>query len=179
MISSLIKLILSNFAVSLFVLGLVGSIVSLFFKKKPRSKLVVIEAVVSYFFLFSVGIGYLYNFLMHVVFAEYTAKFIGWANSPFQLEVGFASFGMGLAGIIAFRQNLAFRAATFIPPAFFLWGAAGGHVYQIMKTHNMAPGNAGTVLWTDILFPVIGFSLLYTQWKTESVARSSNKSKSC
>ena len=181
MITSLIKLILSNPSVSLLVLGLVGSLVSLLFKKRPRSKSVIVEAFVAYFFLFSIGVGYLNNFLMHVVFAEYTAKFIGWANSPFQLEVGFASLGMGVTGLIAFRKNLTFRLATLIPPAFFLWGAAGGHIYQIFKTHNMAPGNAGAILWTDILLPIIGFSLLYAQWKiaqlTESATQRPKKAK--
>ncbi len=163
MIASLIKLVLSNPSVSLLVMGLIGSLVSILFKKRPISKPVIIEALVAYFFLFSIGIGYLNNFLMHVVFADYTAKFIGWANSPFQLEVGFASLGMGVAGLMAFRHNLTFRLATFIPPAFFLWGAAGGHIYQIFTTHNMAPGNAGVILWTDILLPIIGFALLYAQ----------------
>lgn len=165
MIASLIELVLSNPTVSLLVLGLVGSLASLYFKKRLLSKPVVIEALVAYFFLFSIGIGYLYNFLMHVVFADFTAKFIGWANSPFQLEVGFASLGMGVAGLLAFRQKMAFRVATFIPPAFFLLGAAGGHIYQIFKTHNMASGNAGSILWTDILLPFVGFALLYTQAK--------------
>jgi hypothetical protein len=166
MIASSIKLVLSNPSVSLLVLGLTGAVVSILLGKKPRSKPVIVEALVAYFFLFSIGIGYLNNFLMHVVFAGYTAKFIGWTNSPFQLEVGFASLGIGVAGLIAFKQNLAFRLATFIPPAFFLWGAAAGHIYQIMKTHNMAPGNAGSILWTDILLPFVGFALLFAQWKT-------------
>lgn len=166
MIASLMKLILSNPSVSLFVIGLICSLISLFFKKGSPDRSVIVEAFVAYFFLFSIGIGYLNNFLMHVVFAEYTAKFIGWANSPFQLEVGFASLGMGVAGLIAFKRNLSFRSAAFLPPALFLWGAAGGHIYQIIKTHNMAPGNAGAILWTDILLPVVGFALLYGQWKT-------------
>jgi hypothetical protein len=165
MIASLIKLVLSNPSVSLLILGLMASLVSLFSKEKPLEKPVIIEALVAYFFLFSIGIGYLNNFVMHVVFSEYTAKFIGWANSPFQLEVGFASLGMGIAGLMAFRQNLAFRLAAFIPPAFFLLGAAGGHIYQIYDAHNMASGNAGAVLWTDILLPVIGAILLYAQTK--------------
>jgi len=166
MIASFIKLVLSNPSVSLLVLGLIASFLSLLFEKMSRSKPVVVEALVSYFFLFSIGIGYLNNFVMHTVFAEYTAKFIGWANSPFQLEVGFASLGIGIAGLIAFRQSLSFRLATLIPPAFFLWGAAGGHIYQIEKSGNLAPGNAGAILYTDILLPIIGFVLLYAQYKS-------------
>lgn len=167
MIAALIKLVLSNPSVTLLILGLIAAVLSLCFKEKPLGKPVIIEALVAYFFLFSIGIGNLNNFVMHVIFSEFTAKFIGWANSPFQLEVGFASLGIGIAGLIAFRQNLSFRVATFIPPAFFLLGAAGGHIYQIYETHNMAAGNAGAVLWTDILLPVIGAVLLYAQAKNQ------------
>lgn len=167
MIASFIKLVLSNFTLSFLFLGLVCSLVALWFRKKPLFKPVIIEALISYFFLFSIGLGYIYNFVMHVVFAESTAAFIGWANSPFQLEVGFASLGIGIAGLIAFKRNLTFRVATFIPPAIFLWGAAGGHIYQIIKTQNYSSGNAGVILWTDVLLPVIGFILLYAQYKNK------------
>lgn len=164
MIASVIKLLLSNSTVTLLVLGLLFSLVALYRQREGVTKRAVIEALSAYFFLFSVGIGYLYNFVLHVFFAEFSAAFIGWANSPFQLEVGFASLGMGVAGILAFKQGLAFRLATFIPPGLFLWGAAGGHIYQIITQHNLAPGNAGTILWTDILLPAIGFTLLYLQY---------------
>ena len=164
MIANIIRLILSNPTVSLLVMGVVAALISIACKK-ARTKEVVIEAFTAYFFLFSIGIGYLDNFVMHVFFAEWTAQFIGWANSPFQLEVGFASLGIGVAGLIAFRRNLAFRTATFIVPAFFLWGAGGGHIYQILTTHNTAAGNAGAILYTDLLLPVIGFALLALQWK--------------
>ncbi len=53
-----------------------------------------------------------------------------------------------------------------IGPSFFLLGAAGGHIYQIVTAHNFAPGNAGAVLWTDIFIPVIGFALLWLSGKS-------------
>lgn len=165
MIAKLIILILSNPSVSFLTMGGLAALISLYFKRTVLTPPVMVEAFTSYFFLFSIGLGFLNNFVMHVVFADYTAKFIGWANSPFQLEVGFASLGMGLAGLFAFRRNLAFRVATLLPPAFFLWGAAGGHIYQIVTTHNLAAGNAGAILSTDLLLPVIGFALLFAQWK--------------
>ena len=165
MIAFLIKLVVSNPSVSLLVFGVIGALIALSRRKKPLTAPVIVEAFTAHFFLFSVGIGYLYNFVMHVFFGEFTARFIGWADSPFQTEVGFASLGMGVAGILAFRRGLSFRTAAFLPPAFFLWGAAGGHIYQIAKTGNLAPGNAGVILWTDLLLPVIGFALLYLQKK--------------
>lgn len=70
-------------------------------------------------------------------------------------------------GIIATWSRISFRAAALIGPAFFLWGAAGGHIYQIITEHNMAPGNAGIMLWSDIFLPVIGFILLGWQKAAE------------
>ena len=89
------------------------------------------------------------------------ARFIGWDNSPFQLEVGFASLGFAIVGILAFKGSMGMRAAAVIGPSMFLLGAAGGHIYQMIKAHNFAPGNVGTVFWMDIILPIIGFSLLY------------------
>ncbi len=86
---------------------------------------------------------------------------IGWENNGFQAEVGFASFGMGLVGIFAAmkRMPLSTKFAALIVPACFLWGAAGTHIADIIATGNMSAHNAGTVLYTDILIPVIGFAL--------------------
>src|SRR5262249_51152347 len=115
----------------------------------------------SDYILYAVGFMYLFNFVVHTVFAETSAAFIGWANSPFQYEVGYASLGFGVAAIVAHRSNFTARLVAILGPSLFLWGAAGGHIYQIIKTKNFSPGNAGVVLWTDLLLPVIGFSLLY------------------
>ena len=115
---------------------------------------------------------------MHVFFAEMSAAFIGWENSPFQYEVGFASLGFGIVGLLAFRQNLAFRAAAIIGPSFFLWGAAGGHVYQMIISHNFAPGNAGIIFWTDIILPILAFGLLNQQYRLEKLRASPNAANS-
>ena len=53
------------------------------------------------------------------------------------------------------------RAAAVVGPACFLLGAAGGHILEILRTGNLAPGNAGVILYTDILLPLIGFALLW------------------
>ena len=104
-ITDIITFILSNFTLTFFVMGAVASCISLAFKKKPLKKKQVVEAFLAYFILFNFGIGYIYNFVMHVFFAETAASFIGWQNSPFQYEVGFASLGFGIVGIIALDRN--------------------------------------------------------------------------
>ncbi len=158
-----IHFLLENSTLTLLALGLVASGISLLRMPRPLRADAVVEALFAYFILFSIGISYLYNFILHVFFSEMTARVIGWANSPFQTEVGFASLGFATVGFLAFRGRFEMRIAAVVGPACFLLGAAGGHIADIVRTHNMAPGNAGVILYTDILLPVLGFTLLWLQ----------------
>lgn len=161
--TSAITFVLSNFTLSFLILGIIVSIVVLAFRKPPRSPSMTVEAFASYFYLFSIGFSYLYNFIMHVFFGKMAASFIGWADSPFQLEVGFASLGFALLGFIAFKGNFSYRVAAVVSSGCFLWGAAGGHVYQMISQGNFAPGNAGIIFYTDIGLPLAGLALLWLE----------------
>lgn len=165
MVRDIIFLVVDNYFFTLLIIGLIAGWISLARKPKPRSMNVVSEAFLSYYMLFAIGINNLVNFVFHVFFGKMSAGFIGWADSPFQTEVGFASLGIGIAGVLAFRAGLPFRLATFIPPAVFSLGAAGGHVYQMVTAHNYSPGNVGLVLPTDIILPLVGMLLLWLSYK--------------
>lgn len=158
---------ISNPSLTLLVIGLLCSLAVLGRTSRPWQKSQILEAFFSYFILFNIGVGYINNFVMHTFFADMVAEFIGWPNSPFQYEVGFASLGFGIVGFMAFRGGLGLRAAAVVGPMCFLWGAAGVHIQDMMRTHNFAPGNAGVVFWTDIFLPIIGLALLYEQYKLE------------
>ena len=159
--ANVIRFLLENFPLTLLLLGLVASATSLLRTPRPWTARVVVEATFSYFILCSIALSYLYNFVVHVFFGEMAARFIGWADSPFQREVGFASLGFAVVGFLAFRGSFDMRAAAVVGPACFLLGAAGGHILEIFRTGNLAPGNAGVILYTDILLPLIGFALLW------------------
>ena len=90
-----------NYFVTFFIVGLIAAGISLLNKPKPLSIGEVSEAFLSYHLLFAIGINNLINFVFHVFLGDIAAKFIGWENSPFQAEVGFASLGVGIAGVIA------------------------------------------------------------------------------
>jgi len=159
----IIAFILGNFTLTFFVIGLFASAIALWRAQLPRSFAMIVEALFSYFLLFSIGFSYLYNFVLHVFFGKLAASFIGWEDSPFQLEVGFASLGFAAIGFLAFRGSFDLRLAAIVGPACFLWGAARVHVYQMITAHNFAPGNAGIIFYSDILVPVIGFIFLWLQ----------------
>jgi uncharacterized protein DUF6790 len=126
-------LLIGNYFFTLLIIGLVEAWISLLGKPKPLKINTVVEAFLSYYMLLPIGISNLINFVVHVFFGDTAAKFIGWENSPFQAEVGFASLGVGIAGVLAYKASLPFRVATFIPPAAFSLGAAWGHVYQMVR----------------------------------------------
>jgi hypothetical protein len=162
-IYSLVGFLIGNYFVAFLILGLAAALMAL--AGKPRTGSNVAESFLSYYMLFPIGMSYVVNFVFHVFFGDLAARFIGWANSPFQTELGFVSLGIGVAGIMAFKASLPFRFATLIPPAIFSWGAAGGHIYQMITAHNFSPGNVGLVLPSDILTPVVGFLFLWLAYR--------------
>ncbi len=159
----IITFALSNFPLTFALLGLIVAGIQILKTPAPRPPGSSAEAVLRWFMFFAIGMSFLYNFVCHVFFGEMAAGFIGWAQSPFQAEVGWASLGYSVLGFMSFRPHRALRVGTIAALACFSWGAAIGHVYQMVTAHNFAPGNAGIMFWCDIFLPLIGFFLL---WKT-------------
>jgi hypothetical protein len=97
---------------------------------------------------------------MHGFFADIAAQNIGWLPSPFQAEVALTNLAFGLGGLTAAFASRAYQFAVTLMTTTFLWGAAGYHIKQIIISHNFNPGNAGSILWTDILIPLLLITLL-------------------
>lgn len=118
------------------------------------------DRLLRYLMLFPVGLMGLWAALGHLVFPAESAQAIGWAPSPFQSEVGSANLGIGLAGLYAAFGCFEARVATALVVAGFLGGAGVVHIHDIVSTGNLAPGNAGPILFTDFLTPVAILLLL-------------------
>jgi Family of unknown function (DUF6790) len=153
--------VISNYALSFLLLGLIVGAVAAW--RAPQRPGATVEALFAYYLLFALGFSFLTNFVMHVFLQQTASRFIGWAPSPFETEVGFASLGFALVAFLACKGSYGLRVGAVVGPAIFLWGAAGGHVYQMVTAHNFAPGNAGAVFYTDIVVPLIGFAFLALQ----------------
>jgi hypothetical protein len=168
-----IAFVTGNFTLTFLVLGVVAALIAVVRRQDGFTRANLAEELLAYFILFSVAISFFYNFIFHVFFGELTAGYIGWADSPFQAEVGYASLGFAAIGLLAFKGNCMLRLASILGPAMFQWGAAVGHIHDIMTTGNMAPGNAGIMLYSDILLPVIGFALLWFKRSTDAACKPS------
>ena len=105
-------------------------------------------------FLF-VGLVGVYTFAFHCFWPNIAAEGIGWANSPFQWEVGIANAAIGSLGLLAMKASRQFRLAVVVATSIWLWGDAAGHIYQMVAANNFAPGNAGPWFWTDVAGPLL------------------------
>lgn len=119
------------------------------------------KLMLRWFMLLVIGVVSLIGFVFHIFFAETTAHMIGWANSPFQYEVGIANLAFGVLGVLAFIINhYKFSLATGIGFAIWFFGDGVGHIYQLAYLGNTAAYNAGSTLYTDILLPIMVVLLL-------------------
>lgn len=101
----------------------------------------------------------MFNLVAHTVFASDVAASIGWpAGNPFQMEVGFANFAIGLVGFVCFWRY-DFWLPAVVAKSVFAWGAGLTHVVDIVGTGNVASNNAGPILAWDFLLPIVLISL--------------------
>jgi hypothetical protein len=143
------------------VLALVVGAVRLYLDKQPRTKGRVAEIFLLSFLVITVGIGHVFFFVSHTVFAEATAASIGWpAGNPFQSEVAVANLAVGILGILCYWMRGNFWTATAIGFSVWWMGDAVVHIRSIVVAANYAPNNAGVTLYMDILLPVILIALL-------------------
>jgi hypothetical protein len=168
LIKAIVIFVMSNYSLSFFVLGLIVSLVAIVRSRVSIDRPFVVEKLFAWYVFFSIGIDNFYNFVMHVFFGKISAGFIGWADSPFQFEVGTASLGYAAVGLLASFRSYDLRLAAVLGPSIFTLGAAAGHINQMITAHNFAPGNAGIIFWTDIFIPLFGFALLCLQHRDVS-----------
>ncbi len=126
-----------------------------------RTRKRVVEVVLLYFLCVQWGFGAVLTSVPHIVVPDTIAGYIGWEpGSPFQVELGFASLGLAVLGILSIWLRGPFWVAPAVGRSIFLLGAASVHIRDIAARGNLAPGNAGPVLFFDIAVPAIVLSLL-------------------
>lgn len=163
LIRAAIVFVLSNYALTFLVTGLVFSGVAITRAKRPLDGAGIVEKLLSWHLFWAIGVGFFYNFIMHAVFGRMSAAFIGWADSPFQFEVATASLGFSAVGFLAAFRSFDLRLAAILGSGLFTLGAAAGHVMQMITQRNFAPGNAGIVFYMDLVIPLFGAGLLWAQ----------------
>lgn len=111
------------------------------------------DELLRFMLFFSVGVQGLWAFIGHCFYSEEASAHIGWKTSPFQYEVGIANLSFGVLGILCYGYP-GLWIATSIGISIFMLGAAWGHFLDMRRNANFAPGNAGSIFYTDIFIPI-------------------------
>jgi hypothetical protein len=144
-----------------FVLSFVVAGLHLYRDKQPRTGRRIAKILLLWLLVIDVGLGGLWAFIGHTVFAEQVAQSIGWpAGNPFQTEVAVANLAVGALGILCYWIRGNFWTATVIATSIWLLGDATIHVVEIVTAGNYNPGNAGLIFYLDILSPLLLIALL-------------------
>lgn len=148
-------------AIVIYGLWIIVSAAVIIFKKTPA-----FETLLR-FYLGAGGISSCMAFMGHAFKADEIAKYIGWpAGNPFQFEIAIANLAFGVLGIMCLWFKDKFWLAVITGSAVFGWGVAIGHIYQIRAFNNLAPGNAGAILYMDIIMPLVAI-LFYIGYKSK------------
>ena len=161
-IAAVIAALVGNYMTTLFVVGLVVAAARILRLGRERSPAAVTGLLLNAYVFWAIGCAQVVNFVMHSVFGDFAAKTIGWAQSPFQMELALSSLGIGVMGLMLYSARSAFRGkvALVVATAIFGWGAALGHVYQMVVNHDHAVNNTGLLLYMDVAIPAVGLAFV-------------------
>ncbi|MFH0968547.1 MAG: DUF6790 family protein [Methanobacteriota archaeon] len=148
--------------IPLFFIGVafLGAVIQILREPRAVSHSRMAEIFLNWAFVVIIGLGGIWAFIGHTVFADRVADSIGWPlGNPFQQEVAFSNLAIGVLGILSVKIAGTFRIAALISYAIFMVGAGIGHIWLILTVHDLAINNAGPVLWLDICMPLILIAL--------------------
>ena len=132
----------------------------------------VVEVSLLYLLCIQWGFGAALIAIPHIHIPDQIAGYIGWEpGSPFQVELGFASLGTSLLGILCIWFRGWFWMAPVIARSVFLLGAAHVYILDLIERENFAPGNAGAILFYDIAIPVIACGLFFAHVRLRVLRR--------
>jgi uncharacterized protein DUF6790 len=98
--------------------------------------------------------------------SDQIAESIGYAQSMFQWEVGWADIAVGVLGVVASWKRDSWLTAAVVALAILYWGDAAGHLMEWIAHDNTAPSNVGAIP-SDILQPLVALALLTAYRRTQ------------
>lgn len=144
----------------------VSILVHLYTTRNTKRRESIVEIITVYVIGLSGWFGMMSGLFGHIIYADQVATGIGWPlNSGFQMELGFASIGIGMVGFLSF-WNRTYWLPSIIMRTIFGWGAGFTHTLHMVQHNNFSPGNIGIILYWDFIWPAISV-LLFILYKLE------------
>ncbi|KAA0232843.1 MAG: hypothetical protein JJLCMIEE_02383 [Acidimicrobiales bacterium] len=143
------------------VVVVVGAIIHVFLDRKPDRRTA--RRVVELFMVWVIAGGGLMAIaagLAHIgPNSDATAEDIGYTQSMFQWEIGWADIAIGVAGFLCIWKRDGWLTCAVTVLAISYSGDAIGHVMQYVAHDNTAPNNIWAIP-SDIIQPLAAIALL-------------------
>lgn len=152
--------------ISIYFISIIAFLIHFFsIEKRQRTWQKAIELLLLYQIVFSLGVTSFLAFIGLTFMPQLVADHMGWPTCPFQQELANVNLAFGILGIMSIWKRGEFWTATVL--GFSIWIIADGihHIVDSVTMNNFSEGNVGTILYTDILVPVILLVLLYIHEK--------------
>lgn len=117
------------------------------------------EIYLLYYIFIGVGIQGLITGAVQIFYPQFVSDYVQWPVSSFLFELGLANVSYGILGICAPWLSQGWQRAAAIGYGMFLLLTGAGHLFD-MSQQGMNPGNGGAFLYSDLLIPIILWSLL-------------------
>lgn len=150
------------FFLSIYAFGILGFIIHLFsLPAELRTKSKIIELLLLYQIVFSIGLTSIVAFFGLTFLDQYIADYTGWPPCPFQQQLANVNLAFGCLGILSIWYRNEFWLATVL--GFSIWILSDGlqHLSHYIFKNNATAGNIGVPLWTDFLVPIFLLILLF------------------
>lgn len=150
------------FFLSIYVVGIISTMIHIIALPEPaRNKAKIIELILLYQLIFSIGITSLVAFFGLTFLDQYIAKYTDWPACPFQQELANVNLAFGVLGILCIWFDTPFWMATIIGFSIWIFGDGIHHLYEAYVNKNFSSGNIGPMLYTDLIVPIVLIVLLY------------------
>ncbi len=157
------------FFLSIYVFGIIGFFIHLYsLPAYARTKSKIIELLLLYQIVFSLGITSFVAFYGLTFMAEYVANYLQWPTCPFIQELANVNLAFGVLGILCIWYRGLFWSATVI--GFSIWIISDGfqHLYHRIYVNE---NNPNMPLYTDFIVPIVLLVLLYLYWRDRKVEK--------
>jgi hypothetical protein len=147
--------------VSIYAISLIAFIIHLLMlKPQDRTWAKIVEILLLYQIVFSLGVTSIVAFLAFTIDPKYIADYTGWPASPFEQQLANVNLAFASLGILSIWLRGNFWTATILGFSIWILGDGIHHIFNSIEEGNYTLGNIGVPLWTDILVPAVLLILL-------------------
>lgn len=118
-------------------LGIISAIVQFLIIGFPGSLSEISYVLLLHQFIVTFGLLGILGMCVNIIYADNTARKLGWPGGLFQIKYGFSQFGMGVMGVMAIWFHGAFWVGTLV--TMYVYGLSGlwSHTYIMIKNKKI------------------------------------------